>query len=174
MLLRLLSCAYLFLDTDQMHIFSCTNLSYVCQKNISMSCTGKGLAENVNSQLLISMSNGDISKGLILKKLLKLPSCKYHFASLKLPNSSEILSGFPPPRNVFMLFSFPDCSFTDQTGNLKRWKNNSWSSHLWNAGHDFCYSESSFPKHQEESVYYWYLIHSLAGWQTVFRSSNQQ
>lgn len=28
-----------------------------------MSCTGKGLAENVNTQLLISMTNGDISKG---------------------------------------------------------------------------------------------------------------
>jgi len=36
------------------------------------------------------MSNGDISKSLILKKFPKLPSGKYHFTSLKLPNSKDL------------------------------------------------------------------------------------
>ena len=161
MLLTLLSCAYLFLDMDQMHIFSCTNFSYVCQRNISMSCTGKGLAEKVNSELLISMSNGDISKGLILKKFPELPSYKYNFTSLKLPNSTEILKGFLFfPGNVFMLLSAPDCSFTNQTRNLKRWKNTCWSPHLRGVDCNFYYSKSPLPKHQEESLYYWYLLHS--------------
>lgn len=169
MLLTLLSCAHLFLDMDQMHIFSCTDFSCICQRNISMSCTGKGLTENY-PDLFISMTNRHIFKGFILEKLLKLPSCKCNFTSLKLPNNTEI------PKGSFKLFSqkcfhafvFSWLQFYRSNWKPERVKKYLLSIHLWNTDHDYYYSsESPFPNNQE-SLYYAHLLPSQG--QTVMNS----
>lgn len=161
MLLTLPSCAHLFLDMDQMHIFSCTNFSCICQRNISMSCTGKGLTEN-NSDLFISMTNRHIFKGFILEKFPKLPSCKCDFTSLKLPNNTEILKGSFKlfSQKCFHAFVFSGLQFYRSNWKLETVKKYLLSIHLWSIDHDYYYySESPFPNNQE-SLYHAYLPHS--------------
>lgn len=91
-------------------------------------------------------------KVLILKKLPTLPSCKYHFTSLKFPNSTEILKWFC--QKCFNA-SFPACSFIDQKGEKI-------ALDYLNCI-NFYYSESSLPNsRRQESLYYSYLRHSEA------------
>lgn len=161
MLLTLLSCAYLFLDMDQMHIFSCTNFSYLYQRNISMSCTGRDSLRMNNSELLISMTNRDIFKGFILKKLPKLPSCTCNFTSLTLPNTTEILKGFYKlfSEECFCAFVFSWLQFYRSNWKLEKVKKYLLSIYLWSTDHFYYYSyESPFPNNQE-SLYYGYLPH---------------
>lgn len=61
-----------------------------------MSCTGKGLAENVNTQLLISMTNGDVSKGFNSEEAPHAAKLQISFYILKVSkqyrNTGMILS----------------------------------------------------------------------------------
>lgn len=162
--------------------FAAQILATFARETSALPAQEKDLLRMNNSELLISMSNGDVSNCLILKKLPKLPNSKYRFTSLKLPRSTEILKGFPLPTTNPKMFS---CFFLLLTAvsQIKHvcWKgekNTSWSSHLWSADHDAYHSKWSFPEH-EDSLYYWVSATFTGtdesdGWQTAFRSSEQQ
>lgn len=162
MLLTLLSCAHFFLGMDQVHIFSCTNFGCICQRNISMSCTGRDSPRISSSELLISMTNRHIFKGFILENLPNLPSCKCNFTSFKLPNNTKIPKGssklFSQKCFHAFVFSWLECYRSNwKSARVKKYL---LSIHLWSTDHDYYYSsESPFPNNQE-SLHYAYLLHS--------------
>lgn len=104
-------------------------------------------------------------KVLILKKLPTLSSCKYHFTSLKFPNSTEILNDFV--RNVSMHLFLPAAS---QIKKVKKY-------FLIISTVSTFIIQSSLPNNRrQESLYNSYLWHSEAQtefskWQIIVKNS---